>query len=164
MVLKSRWAYPEILPKRCPPQKGNTHLSFGLDRCPMVQQDLWDSHMPIPSCTVERCQFILYEREAKNKAPMAPIRRLSTFSSPPAKIWIFPEGPDLHPQTCHLPSFPQGLLTPQDCSGSLGTHKQLVIMSPPNWEYLAPSCLKDFWNPPWSWFQSGPPGPAAAAP
>lgn len=41
------------------------HLSFGLDGCSLVQEDLNDSHMAIPGSTMQRGQLILTGTEKK---------------------------------------------------------------------------------------------------
>lgn len=42
--------------------RGN-YLSLGLDGCSMVQQDLYDSDMPISGCTMQRSQLILEKED-----------------------------------------------------------------------------------------------------
>lgn len=41
------------------------HLSFGLDGCSLVQEDLDDAHMAVPGSTVQRGQLILTGTEKK---------------------------------------------------------------------------------------------------
>lgn len=45
------------------PQARARHLGFCLDGSPVVQQDLHDSHVSIPGCTVQGSQLVLENRE-----------------------------------------------------------------------------------------------------
>lgn len=42
------------------------HLSFGLDGCSLVQEDLDDPHMAVPGSAVKRGQLILTGTEKKD--------------------------------------------------------------------------------------------------
>lgn len=57
------------MPQRKPCGLKSTHLGLGLDGSTVFQQDLDDPNVTVPSCTVERSQFILRRRERLKLGP-----------------------------------------------------------------------------------------------